>query len=296
MAADPALAPKPTMIEAPEAFENEISTYRALSPMAISSAILGLLAGLSFVSPLWRVAAVLAVIAGFVADYRIRKLPELLTGRNFAHAGIAMGLMFGISSVAYNYWSSYVLERDSRAFAKAFTETLNESKKTFPPDTADTMWFMLHPEMRAGVTPEEARQQIAKITEGSAKVQQIEVAVKQMARFAGTKNPIEVVAIEDAFFQDRDAYATVLLKVGDGTNHFHDHPKQEMPKSNSKRASMVDEEIIGEGAENALLVLRGVNVGKDFLYFVDQIRYPYMPKSYKAVPQKPKDDGHGHDH
>ena len=126
-----------------------------------------------------------------------------------------------------------------------------------------------------------------------------------MAKFAGIEKPIEVLTIEDAFFQDRDGYATVLLKIGDGTNHFHDahkdhdadsKPKINQSKNQRKNENRVEEEIIGQGPENALLVLHGVIVGRDYRFFVDQIRYPYVPKEFKYVPVKAKDDGHGHDH
>ena len=45
----------------------------------------------------------------------------------------------------------------------------------------------------------------------------------------------------------------------------------------------------------ALAILKGVPKGKQYEWWVDDVRFPYKPKSYVA-PAKAPDDGHGHAH
>jgi prepilin signal peptidase PulO-like enzyme (type II secretory pathway) len=300
VAAEPIIAKNPALVGNQGAFENEIPTYRALSPLALFSTGCGLLSVLCFVSPNWLVVAVAAVVLGIFADFRIRKVPDLLTGRSFAHAGIAMGLMFGATSLTYGYWSTYILHRESLAFAKEFTKTLNTIKTKPVPDTSDVMWYMLEPSYRSGVSPEEARERIAKMVgpEGSAVVANIEMQIRQMAKFAGPTKPIEIVAIEDSSFQDGTGTATILLHLSDGQSAGHDHAVDKAEAKEQMGIHSREMGIIGEGADNALVVLRGLSAPGGYRFFVEQVRYPYLPKSFKPAPLKPKveDDGHGHAH
>ena len=300
MAAEPIIAKNPALVGNQGAFENEIPSYRALSPLAIFSTGCGLLSVLCFVSPNWLVVAIMAVLIGIFADYRIRKVPDLLTGRSFAHAGIAMGLMFGASSLSYSYWSSFMLNRESMAFAKEFTKTLNVIKTKPVPDTSDVMWYMLHPNARSGISPEEARARISQMIgpEGSATIANIEAQVRQMAKFAGPKKPIEIIGIEESSFQDGTGSATVLLQLSDGQSGAHEHAEDEAKTKSEVESHSRELGIIGEGAENALLVLRAIPSSNGYRFFVEQVRYPYLLKSYKVVPMKAKveDDGHGHAH
>src|SRR3954469_19234646 len=55
--------------------ENEIPAYRAISPMAIGSLVLGLISALSFADTTFLAASVLAVAAGIYAQWKIRKMP-----------------------------------------------------------------------------------------------------------------------------------------------------------------------------------------------------------------------------
>ena len=302
MAADPTIAKNPVLAGTQGAFENELPTYRAISPMALFSTSCGLLSVLSFVSPNWLGVAFIAVAAGLIADYRIRKVPDLLTGRSFAHAGIAMGLVFSVTSLSYSYWATYTLNRNSMAFAKEFTQTLNVTKSKPVLDTSDVMWYMLPPTYRSGVSPEEARAKIAELTgeKGSEKVVTVEMLVRKLVQFAGPDNPIEVVSVEDSFFQDGDVYATVLLHLIGGQKAVNNHAHEDSAKSKDQPgASNPDQSITDEGGpQNALLVIHGMVMGREYQFYVDQLKYPYSPKSYKAVPTKPKadDDGHGHAH
>ncbi len=293
MAPEHVFAPKRDPLAAPEAFGNEIPTYRAVSAPALASAICGLLSGLAFVSYWWLFLSALAILFGAVGIWRVRSMPDTLTGRNFAHAGLAMGIIFGVSSFGYDLYSMYSLRTQSRAFAVNVVRTFNKAKSKTPVDTAEIMWWMMPPHMRKGKVPEDARAEIAQIAKDSVKVRLIEDQIRMMADFAGKDQPIEIVTVEDAFYSERDAYATVLLKVGGGRDHSHDADIEASHKPGEAR-----HEPIGANPDHALIVVHGMVDGQTFGWYVEQLQYPYTPASIKAVPKKAavEDDGHGHAH
>lgn len=298
MASDPTLATR-----ASDAVLHDLPTYRAISPLAVASAAFGLFSGLSFVSLWWIVLAALAVLTGLLADRRIRRYPDMLTGRSFAHAGMAMGLIFSMTSVSYYFWTHYELNREARAFALQITDEMNRANTKRPIETKDIIWFMIPPEYRKGISPEEAGPKMAQFLESSAKAQGMDESIRQMLRYAGEGKKIQLVKIEDAAFQDRDGYAAVLLKVGDGPHakghedHDHDHAKAADPAKPESKDDRVAG-IIGEGPDHARLVVHGQESGNKLRWYVYQLQYPYVPKDEKlVVPQKKaNDDGHGHAH
>lgn len=292
MAPEKVFASKRDPLASPEAFENEIPTYRAVSAAALASAICGLLSGLAFVSYWWLLLSVFAIVLGAVGIWRIRSMPDTLTGRGFAHAGLAMGLIFGVTSFAYDVYSMSVLKTQAFAFGTNVIKTFNNAKAKTPFDPSDILWWMMPPHMRKGKVPEDARPEIAQLVKDSVKVRTIEDQLQMMASFAGKEQPIEILAIEDAFYSERDAYATLLLKVGGGRDHSHDAEMEPPLKPGEVR-----HEPIGANPDLALLVVHGMVDGQTFGWYVEQLQYPYTPKSFKVTPKKPVvDDGHGHAH
>src|SRR3954447_2179230 len=55
--------------------ENELPTYRAISPRAVLSLLCGILAIFSLAHPFFYVFAILAVVLGFTADRNIQRYP-----------------------------------------------------------------------------------------------------------------------------------------------------------------------------------------------------------------------------
>lgn len=273
---------KATAIDPEPVIENEIPTYRAISPVAIVSAGLGLISGLAFTDPMWLVAAVLAVITGALAEWKIRRMSDVLTGRSFAQAGIALGLIFGVSSLSYTLWANRIVRNDARKFGIELAKTLNAGKASVPVDTADIVWYMIPPPARKGITPEDARSKIAMITKESEKFADLDNKVKRSFKVAGP-DEITLDEVEDAFFQELDTYATLRFKVGTGVNHDHEHVHKPG-----------EPEI--EGLDYLLVRAKGMKEGKRYKWFVDYIVYPYIPQSYKHVEVKKADDGHGHAH
>lgn len=293
MAPKPVYAPERDPLAAPDAFQNEIPTYRAVSAAALASAVFGLLSGLAFISYWWLFLSVFAIILGVVGILRIRSMPDTQTGRGFAHAGLAMGLIFGVSSFGYEIYSMYTLKKQSREFAASVIKTFNSAKTKTPIETADVMWWMMPPHMRKGKVPADALAEIAQIAKDSVKVRLIEEQIRMMADFAGKEEPIEIVTVEEAFYAERDAYATVLLKVGGGRDHSHDADVVA-----SHKPGRVSHEAIGPNQDHALILVHGMVDGQTFGWYVEQLQYPYTPKSFKPTPTKPpvEDDGHGHAH
>ena len=293
MAPEQVFAPRRDPSAAPEAFGNEIPTYRAVSAAALASAICGLLSGLAFVSYWWLFLSVFAIVLGVVGIWRVRSMPDTLTGRSFAHAGLAMGLIFGVSAFGYDLYSMYTLRTQSRAFAAKVIKTFNTAKTKTPFATSEILWWMMPPHMRNGKVPEDAAAEIAQLAKDSVKVRMIEDELRMMADFAGKEQPIEIVQVEDSFYSERDAYASILLKVGGGRDHSHDADVVTTLKPGEVR-----HEPIGPNADHALLVVHGMVDGQSFGWYVEQLHYPYTPKNFKLTPKKApvEDDGHGHAH
>ncbi len=286
------------------AIENEIPSYRAISPMAVASLVFGVLALFTFTSTTWwitmffnvlagtwqdppisalyYVSAILAILTGRLALRKIRKYPDLFTGASFARAGIALGIIFPIASLAYAASQEWILRSDGMRFARKVTVTLNSK------NVKDALWFMLPPEMRKGLTPDAADAQLEKLMDSAERIRNVVIAIQQMnEHLAASGQPIRISGVESAMYTDVVGYVSVLLKVGDGegADHDHDHDHGEAAK---------DAKPHKPGEDFALLVLKGEPDIRGGKWYVEQIRYPYQPKSFKPVVKQVIDDGHGH--
>ena len=103
-----ALDPQPRPV-ASTVIENEIPAYRAISPLAVLSLVLGLLSLLCFTDPSFLVVAALAVTAGLLADRKIQRMPDVLTGRRLAQAGVALGLLLTRRETSRGGWIALLL-------------------------------------------------------------------------------------------------------------------------------------------------------------------------------------------
>jgi len=290
------MEPRKNLFESGSPIENEIPTYRAISPMAVTSAFLGLVSALCFVAVYWVVAAILAVVSGVVAERKIRRNPDILTGRSFAQAGIAMGIIFSITSIGLVQWQNYWLRTDANRFAIKFVDTLNASKAKHSDLSSDVLWYMIPPHLRRGIAPGDARSKVVEQAHNSAKVRYLEEAMQAMIGHAGEGRKIEFAEVESAVYIDMDGWASLLLKVGSGQNK----SKAVAPKAHDHHEGDDHDHAYDPVAGNpdyALVVIRGEPNETKNRWMVDQFKYPYNPKSYKhAPPKKADDDGHGHAH
>lgn len=95
------------VVEDRDEFRDEgVLAYRALSPVAVVSLVLGLLSFAAFFSFAMLVVPALGVLAGLYAWARIRRYPQELTGAGLAKAGIGLSLLLaavGAGRLSYVY-------------------------------------------------------------------------------------------------------------------------------------------------------------------------------------------------
>lgn len=269
MATDHKTSTYDSQISPGSAIENELPTYRALSSRAVFSFLCGLLALFSFAHPFFYLFAALAVILGISADRKIQRYSEILTGRRLAQAGIAMGLVFGLSIATITMVQTFIQSREAAKFARYYGELLKKGS------LADILWIGMPPQQRKSVSPQQVIERMQ-----SAKSQELAMMEMKNAPLKAIKKRLSSSNQEDIHFVKLEGQTTEHLNVvafalfevhGPGTKDF---PEKE---------------------EYALAVLKGVPKGKDFEWWVDDLRYPYKPSSF-VISEKPVDDGHGHAH
>jgi hypothetical protein len=254
---------------------NELPTYRAISTLAIFSLICGVVASFSFAHWFFYISAALAVVLGFLAHRTIRQYPDMFTGQGLANAGIALGLIFGLTSATYTFVQTYVRTHQAEKYAKQYAEILES------PALADALLQTIHPEFRKDQNGET----ILKKLDSSAPRDKMSMEQKYgqlMAlkkRLQSSKEEhvnfvrIEGVGDDEGNGTEIPIFAAALYEVnGPGSKEFPE--KQQF----------------------AMAILKGRLKGRQYEWWVDDVRFPYKPKSYEPPAPKPVDDGHGHAH
>ncbi len=265
MASDPQAPSRTEELSAQySAIENEIPAYRAISPLAIASLLLGLLSFFTFVNVWLGIAGVLAIVAGVIAERKIRRYPDMFTGRGLAQAGIALGLVFTLSAVTIDFIQSLVLQQKAKAFGQQYAKILNAK------DLADSSYYLMPSTSRQGKTPKKMLDEFLKQNPDpqtqSAYLGQVNLVLDRLKQ---PKGKVRFVEIENAGYDGLTAFAFALLEVTGPANK--NHPAQEY----------------------ALLELKSLPEDKGNHWYINQILYPYEPKTHALQP-KPIDDGHNH--
>jgi hypothetical protein len=266
VAIDSNLTPSKPEMASVSAIENEFPTYRAISPHAIVSLLFGILALLCFTHWFFLTFAAAAILLGLYADRRIQRLPDVLTGRGLAQAGIALGLVFGLASLTTAAVQDVVLLRESKQFAWTYLAALKEG----PIEKA--LWYHQPPSFRNDKSPAEVVQAIRKSMPDPRMFEMETSELRALkARLASSpQEELHFVRIEKHGLQGLDAYASALLEV-------HGPGSKASP----------------EKGQFALAVLRGVSKNHKYEWTVESLKFPYKPDSF--VPEEePVDDGHGH--
>ena len=256
--------------ETVSAIENEIPAYRAINPHAIVALILGVLAVFSFASWYFLSLAVAAVVVGFLADRKIQRFPNVLTGRGLAQAGIGLGLTFGLTALSITAVQGVIRTSQAKAFAQTYMETARKGTEQ------QLVWLAQPPEARANTTPEEVVSGMLKEQGGAMMFDQKYGGVRELKkRLAEPGAEIHYESVESHGEEGLNPYAAVLLKV------------------HSPQAKKPD-----EVAQRALAFLRGSKTkGGRYEWWVDSLTFPYTPSGTPfQPPSKPVDDGHGHAH
>lgn len=288
MALNTPIASRPQPNDSGSPIENELPSYRAISALAVISALLGVVSALCFVDLNWLPAAALGLIFGVMAERKIRRRPDVLTGRSFAQAGIALSVIFATSSFAYSQWQSYLLHRSVTRFARTFTKTLNEAKAAKPLDTTRVLFYLMPPAERAALAPEDVSNAVQQMFKDSLTLKEADHTIRSLFDRAGQNKTIKFVEIENAAYQDMGAMASILLTIDNGPSHADSHDTEDGHAHDRPKAGQ-------EGLDHALVVLRGVTDASKFGWYVDQISSPYTPMSYKPAVKKATDE-HGHSH
>jgi len=275
VAIDQNVTPSPNAAVAVPAVDNEIPAYRAISPAAVISLVLGVLALLSFAHWFFLSCAVLAVAFGIHADRKIQRYSDTLTGRRLAQAGTALGLVFGLTAVTVGLVQSSVQKREAARFARQLADVLKNGSYE------EVLMYKWAPAQRASKTKEQILEQIRE-AEQSAKEEEgmeDEAGMGPMgngplkllrARLAIPTETLHFEKIEGSTVDGLTASVGALFKVeGPGNSQF---PEKE---------------------QYALLIVKSKT---DALHdwWLDQVHFPYKPSTY--VPPAPADDGHGHSH
>jgi len=247
--------------------ENEIPAYRAISPLAITSLILGALAILSFAHWFFLSFAALAVVLGFLADRKIGRFSDVLTGRGFAQAGIGLGLIFGLASVTTAAVQGYLRSSAATRFATAYAQVLQDKSME------DALWYQASPEDRKKKTPG----QIAK---------EMREGMPDPSAFEMQTGPLR--QLKSRLEKDKDTKLRFSKLESHGVDGLTAYAaaRLELTEPDAKHA---------HGDEFALVLLKSDNTKGRFEWRVEEFQYPYKPASYVPA-SKPVDDGHGHAH
>jgi len=258
--------------QTPPAIENELPTYRAISKRAIFSLVCGTLALFSFAHLYFLVFAILAVAAGTLANAAIKRHPDMLTGRRLANTGIVLGLVFGLVAFTYTTVQNLVLGWEAQKFGQSYAEVLKKGS------LGDVLWHGIHPEQRKTKSPQD---------------------VLKEYETAQTKDRMMVDQRSGPILRLRKR----LAASDDEHMHFVDIESQGMDESHGDAINyyaLARFEVEGPGNKEfpekqqyALAIFKGRPKGRHYEWWVEDVKFPYQPKSY-VVTKKPADDGHGH--
>lgn len=270
MAIDPNPSPPSPAPTAAVAIDNEFPSYRAISPGAVLSLVLGLGSVFCFTS-LWFLLVVAASIAiGLLAIRKIRRLPEVLTGANFARVGIAVSLFFGLSAATHALTSDLLVKLDAGKFARQYIEIL----KAQPTNVA--LFYEQPADYRKNKKPDEVAEEFKK-NKNPATANMYDEKVALIARIKerlkGQGEQVRYGGIESLAVDGLTLYANALIEF-DGPGGKENPEKEQF----------------------ALVELVKVSSAGPNDWMVKEVHFPYTPASKVATVQKGHDDGHGHSH
>jgi hypothetical protein len=247
--------------------ENELPAYRAILPLAVVSLVLGVVSVFCFADYTFLVASALALVTGILADRKIQRLPDVWTGRGLAQAGVALGLVFGLSSVTIVTVQAFFRAREASKFGKVLAQTLQKES------TSKVLWYRMPPEVRKTKDPEKALDDLKREARDPGIVEmQAGSILSFKARIASDRaERVELEEIERTGMDGLSPFAVARFHLqGPGSTKY---PKDEYAAAVIK-AEMKD--------------------GK-YQWWIEEFVYPYTPRS-KEVATKATDDGHGHGH
>ena len=113
----------------------EYHPYRAVSKLAIASALLAVLSLLAFIAPLALLFALLGVITGSLSLWKIRCYPLELTGKSLAIVGTVVSALTLVGGVSM-HTVIYLTEVPDGYHRIAFSALKSDGKRDVPPPAA----------------------------------------------------------------------------------------------------------------------------------------------------------------
>jgi Domain of unknown function (DUF4190) len=252
------------------AIENELPTYRAISPRAVLSLLCGLMSLFTIANPFFYVFAVLAIVLGYTADRNIKRYPDMLTGRGLAQAGAALGLVFGLGIFTVSTVQGMVRSRNASSFARHYGEVAKDRT------LGDLLWLGIPPGQRTSVSPEEVMKKMSEAQRKDAAVMEMKNAgIRNLKRRLDSSKDQEIhfVRLEKEGVDGLTSIAVALFEL-------HGPPTKDFPAKE----------------EYAMVLLKGTSQrGKGYEWWAEEVSYPYKPQT-ADLPEKTVDDGHGHAH
>jgi hypothetical protein len=246
--------------------ENELPSYRAISGGAVASLLLGLASVLSFADRWFIIVGIAAIVIGLLAVRRINRYDDVLTGRGLAQAGIALGLVFSLSSVtigAVQYWK---LKQSAAQFGRMYAKVLQSGTM------ADIAWHRFDPATRKGKDPEGLLNEMVRNSSDPTTIDAYLGGLRAIqTRLSRPGQRVRFVEIEASGYERLSPYAFALFEIngpGEDGQEKREHVMIEL-KSNPDTP--------------------GLN------WYITEAIYPYTRKSH-ALKAAPVDDGHGHGH
>ena len=267
MVIDPSAPTKPEKPFGASAIENELPAYRAISALALVSLGLGVVSLLSFADLTFLVASVGAIVLGVLADWKIRRMPDILTGRGFAQAGVILGLIFGLSALTNDQVDRILLTRKIGQFADKYAAILKDE------GVLEAFWYRQHPSVRAGKSPKQVEEMM--LSSGRDSKAEFQSQIKQIQGIKDRLGPgghLHRAVLESYGYDRLTPYGAIVLEMENAI----------APN--------------GPYESNDLLIeIKGEKAGREIKWWVTEIQPNYHRKTYR-LRVKPVDDGHGHGH
>ena len=265
VALDPNAPPRTRDDRGASAIDNEIPAYRAVSGLAITSLLLGSLTALTFIDQAFLLAGVAAVVCGLLAQRKIRRMPDVLTGIPMAQAGIALAVFLGLGATTHSYVDDFLMKRKINEFADFYLKELADKS----PD--EVLWYHQPPDIRSAKTPQQVRDETLKGGQMAKFEHENKVAaIERLKKALASGGQLHREGLEKSGYDGLTPYGAIVLEM---------------------HGSKVPLEP-GQ-SDLCLLEIKGERKGGRYKWWIGDMRTDYKPKSYEHK-EKPVDDGHGH--
>jgi hypothetical protein len=212
---------------------------------------------------------VLAVIVGVLADRKVQRFSDVLTGRGLAQLGAGIGLVCGLTSVTIIGVQFFMIRKEVDAFSRVYEKVLASGS------FAEAIWWAQAPVGRETTSPEKL---VAEMTDSPQNAQMFEQknsglrTLKKDLAFPGVN--LHYDKLEAAGLDGLNMYGVARYAVHLPANK--DHPDREQ------------------------YVLSYFKAGKtkkgQYEWWVEAVNYPASSTDTFTLPTKAPDDGHGHAH